>query len=167
MTYDQLSLTQFIPGFVKNIIDEQDRDCRDKMLLYLGDLMEDATHFSWTSAKSAHAVLLCEMEWRSLDWFNTDRIDHIRHAHAQHHSAPQKSNWQKTNDQTKKSWFCKAFQVGMCSHSKDHENNGKNHRHICAYCISQGRILTHPEKDCLFAKKSGLSKNDQMAAQQN
>ena len=69
VTYDQLSLTQFIQGFVKNIIDEQDRDCRDKMLLYLGDLMEDATDFSWTSAKSPHAVLLCEMERGSLDWF--------------------------------------------------------------------------------------------------
>ena len=34
VTYDQLSLTQFIQGFVKNIIDEQDRDCGDKMLLY-------------------------------------------------------------------------------------------------------------------------------------
>ena len=59
VTYDQLSLTQFIQGFVKNIIDEQDRDCKDKMLHYL---MEDATDFSWSSAKSAHAVLLCEME---------------------------------------------------------------------------------------------------------
>ena len=28
VTYDQLSLTQFIQGFVKNIIDEQDRDCK-------------------------------------------------------------------------------------------------------------------------------------------
>ena len=43
--------------------------------------MEDATDFSWTSAKSAHAVLLCEMERGSLDWFNTDRIDRIRRAH--------------------------------------------------------------------------------------
>ena len=32
------------------------------MLCYLGDLMEDTTDFSWGSAKSAHAVLMCEME---------------------------------------------------------------------------------------------------------
>ena len=35
---------------------------RKKMLHYLGDLMEDATDFSWANAKAAHAVLLCEME---------------------------------------------------------------------------------------------------------
>ena len=84
----KLSLTQFIQGFVKNIIDQEDRDCKDKMLHYLGDLMEDATDFSWSSAKSAHAVLLCEMERGSVDWFNTDRIDRIRRAHAQRHNAP-------------------------------------------------------------------------------
>ena len=167
VTYDQLSLTQFIQGFVKNIIDEQDRDCKDKMLHYLGDLMEDATDFSWSSAKSAHAVLLCEMERGSVDWFNTERIDRIRRAHAQRHTAPPKQSWQKTTDQAKKPWFCKAFQVGTCYHTKDHENNGKTHRHICAHCLAQGRILTHPEKDCLFAKKSNVAKNDQLAAQQN
>ena len=32
------------------------------MLLYLGDLMEDAKDFSWQGAKAAHAVLLCEVE---------------------------------------------------------------------------------------------------------
>ena len=57
--YDQLTLTQFIKGFVKNIIDESHRECKDRMLHYLGDLMDDATDFSWSSAKSAHAVLLC------------------------------------------------------------------------------------------------------------
>ena len=84
-----------------------------------------------------------------------------------HHNAPPKQNWQKTTEQTKKPWFCKAFQVGTCYHAKDHENNGKTHRHICAYCLAQGRILTHPEKDCLFTKKIKSPKNDQMAAQQN
>ena len=169
VTYDQLTLTQFIQGFVKNIIDESDRKCKDKMLHYLGDLMEDATDFSWSSAKSAHAVLLCEMERGSVDWFDTTRIDRIRRAHAQRHNPPSKQNWQKSNDQTKKPWFCKAFQSGLCSYSKDHEQNGKTHRHVCAHCLAQGRILTHSEKDCLFLKKTSnsMSKNEHMAAQQH
>ena len=74
------------------------------------------------------------------------------HSITMHHNALPKRNWQKTTEQTKKPWFCKAFQVGTCYHAKDHENNGKTHRHIRAYCLAQGRILTHPEKDCLFAK---------------
>ena len=56
VTYDQLTLTQFIQGFVKNIIDEPDRGCKDWMLYYLGDLMEDATDFSWSNLVG-HAVL--------------------------------------------------------------------------------------------------------------
>ena len=45
MTYDQLNLTQFVQGFVKNVLDEQNQDCREKMLTYLCDLMEDANDF--------------------------------------------------------------------------------------------------------------------------
>ena len=32
----------------------------EKMIQYMGELMEDATDFSWQGAKAAHAVLLCE-----------------------------------------------------------------------------------------------------------
>ena len=45
-----------VHGFVKNMIDEQDGECRDRMLYYLRDLIVDATNFSWSSAKSAHVV---------------------------------------------------------------------------------------------------------------
>ena len=37
-------------------------DNREFMLQYLGDIMEDASDFSWVSAKACHTVLLCEME---------------------------------------------------------------------------------------------------------
>ena len=63
---------------MKNMIDKKDRECRDIMLIYLENLMEDTTDFSWTSGKSAHAVLLCEMERGVVDWFDADRTDRIR-----------------------------------------------------------------------------------------
>ena len=34
VSYDQLSLTQFVQGLTRNILDEPDRDCRDHMLGY-------------------------------------------------------------------------------------------------------------------------------------
>ena len=95
----------WLNGFVKNIVDEKDRDCKDKMLHHLGDCMEDATDFSCSNAKSAHAVLLCEMERGSLDRFNTDQIYHIWCAHAQRHSAPPKYDLHKTTEQTKQHGF--------------------------------------------------------------
>ena len=62
MNYDQLSLTQWVQGFCRNVLEESDRGRRDIMISYLSDLMEDATDFSWQVAKVAHAVSLCEME---------------------------------------------------------------------------------------------------------
>ena len=68
VAYDQLSLTQWVHGFCKNILEEKSESRKDSMISYLGDLMEDATDFSWQGAKAAHAVLLCEMERGSLSW---------------------------------------------------------------------------------------------------
>ena len=163
VTYDNLSLTQFVQGFVKNVLEEPSQKSREKMLHYLGDLMEDATDFSWANAKAAHAVLLCEMERGVLTWADTSRIERIRRAHAQKHNIS-KPNWGK-NHENKRPWFCKQYQTGVCNFFKDHEVSGRLHRHICAFCLSQGRQLTHSEKDCHFAKRNG-PKNDQGAAQQ-
>ena len=66
VTYDQLSLTQWVQGFCKNILEEKSSQRRNTMVSYLVDLMEDATDFTWQRAKAAHAVLICEMERGSL-----------------------------------------------------------------------------------------------------
>ena len=66
VSYDQLTLTQWVQGFCCNILEEKSGSRKDVMISYLGDLMEDATDFSWQGAKAAHAVLLCEMERGSL-----------------------------------------------------------------------------------------------------
>ena len=70
-------------GFIKNILDEKNLENREFILQYLGDIMEDASDFSWVSAKACHAVLLCEMERGKVSWSDTSRIDRIRRAHAQ------------------------------------------------------------------------------------
>ena len=62
MSYDQLTMSQWVQGFCKNILDESNNSVREKMIQYMGELMEDATDFSWQGAKAAHAVLLCEFE---------------------------------------------------------------------------------------------------------
>ena len=82
ITYDQLSLTQWVQGFCKNILEQKSGSRQKSMVAYLSDLMEDATDFSWQGAKAAHAVLLCEMERGSVTWEDQDRIDRIRRAHA-------------------------------------------------------------------------------------
>ena len=108
--------------------------------------MEDATDFTWQGAKAAYAVLMCEMERGSLQWEDTDRIDRIQRAHAQKH-APGKGGWAKPSDPGRKPWFCKNFQSGNCTHTRDHEFNGKLQKHICAFCLMGGIQLGHAEKD--------------------
>ena len=108
------------------------------MISYLGDQMEDATDFSWQGAKAAHAVLLCEMEWDSLQWDHLDHIDRIRRAHTQKHMS-NRSGWVKPLDHSgRKPWYCKNYQIGECSHSRDHEFNGQIHKHICSFCLAGG-----------------------------
>ena len=62
VTYDQLSLTQWVQRFCKNTLEEKSSKTKDTMVSHLSDLMEDATDFTWQGAKAAHAVLMCEME---------------------------------------------------------------------------------------------------------
>ena len=152
INYDQLSLTQWVQGFCRNILEESSVEHRDAMVSYMGDLMEDATDFSWQSAKAAHAVMLCEMERGVLTWEDTDRIDRIWCAHAQKYLSNARQGWAKSGDNNRKPWFCKNYQQGLCSHSKEHEMNGRTHKHICAFCLSNGRQLAHAEKE-LYVQK--------------
>ena len=75
-------MCQFVQGFVKTVLDKKNAECKEQMLTYLCNPIEDANNFSWSSAKASHAVLLCEMERSALDWQDTNRIDRIHCAHA-------------------------------------------------------------------------------------
>ena len=85
VTYDQFTLTSWLQGFYKNILEENYTERKYIRVSYLSDLMEDATDFSWQGAKAVHAVLLCEMELGCLQEEDIDRIDWIRRAHTQKH----------------------------------------------------------------------------------
>ena len=50
---------------------------KDKMLVYLADMIEDARDFSWALAKAAHAVILCRMEDGKLNWADTQKLDRL------------------------------------------------------------------------------------------
>ena len=62
VSYDQLSIIQWVTGFCRIMRDEQDKTIQNSMLDYLIALFDDANDFSWDAAKASHAVLLCRME---------------------------------------------------------------------------------------------------------
>ena len=61
VSYDQLSIIQWVTGFCRIMHDEQDQTSKNSMLDYLIALFDDANDFSWDAAKASHAVLLCRM----------------------------------------------------------------------------------------------------------
>ena len=133
-TYDDLSITQWVAGFIRCIQEEKSECNRASMLHYMGNLMEDASDFSWEAAKASHAILLTNMEGNRITWGDTDKIDRIRRAHAQRHITPQGSvtsafKKSKTSS-TKNGLICKYFQEGTCKFQSSHRSAGQYYRHV-------------------------------------
>ena len=84
-SYDDLTITQWVSGFMRCIQDEKSETVRASMLDNLCNLMEDASDFSWDSAKACHAILLTNMEANRISWNETEKLDRIRRAHAKRH----------------------------------------------------------------------------------
>ena len=140
-TYDDLTITQWVSGFVRCIQEEKSDASRECMLDYLGNLMEDASDFSWESAKASHAIALTNMEADRLKWTDTDKLDRIRRAHAQRHVNPgQNSNvksaaWKKQkSNNAKTGLICRYFQEGTCKFSTHHRTAGQYFKHVCEQC---------------------------------
>ena len=86
LSYDDLTITQWASGLVWCMQEEKSEHNKACMLDHLGNIMEDASDFSWYSNKACHAVILTNME-AELNWADTDKIDRIRRAHAQRHTS--------------------------------------------------------------------------------
>ena len=77
-TYDELSQMQFTQGFIGCILEETDVNIRQKMLEYFPQLIQDAQETNWFNAKSAHKVLLIEMERGKISWKDVRLVNQMR-----------------------------------------------------------------------------------------
>ena len=167
VSYDQLSVTQWVAGFGRTMREESDPETRQYMLDYMISLMDDANDFSWISAKASHAVLLCHMEQGEVkSYSDVLAIDRIRRANAQKHVAnsaaisPQNPVFSKKFAKTTRSMPCTYFNQGTCLQKKSHETRGVLYKHICASCFaSAGKTCPHAEIECKN-KHKGQAKND-------
>ena len=165
VTYDQLSVTQWVAGFGRTMRDESDPEIRKHMLDYMISLMDDANDFSWISAKASHAVLLCRMEQGEVaSYADISAIDRIRRANAQKHVphsqvSPPKFNNGKKFTKITKTMPCTYFNQGTCLQKKSHETRGVLYKHFCASCFaSAGKTFPHSEVECKNKQKG--SKNE-------
>ena len=161
VTYDQLSVTQWVAGFGRIMKEEKNHEIKEHMLDYLVALFDDANDFSWDAAKASHAVLLCRMEQGEIKSYSeVEKIDRVRRANAQRHQFTSFSGQSKKFGQkNSKSTPCQYYNQGTCHQSKTHETRGVVYRHICSACFSNGKSFPHPENECKNKAKK-QSKNE-------
>ena len=161
ISYDQLTMPQWMAGFCRTMREETNQNLKDHMLNYLIDLMDDANDFSWGAAKASHAVLLCRMEQGEVTGYDQiDRIDRIRRANAQKHMTqdplyPNNAQFgKKTTLKAGKTMPCQFFNQNSCSYTSTHETRGVLYKHICSHCFTTAnRTFSHSEMDCRNKKK--------------
>ena len=146
VSYDQLTMGQWMAGFCRTMREEKNFKNKEAMLDYLIALLDDSNDFSWAAAKASHAVLLCRMEQGEItDYTQTDLVDRVRRAHAQrhvaHNSANSTQNFRKSK--TTKSMPCNFYNQGSCNFSTTHETKGVLYKHICSFCFSKGGKILH------------------------
>ena len=141
-TYDQLTPFQFMAGCLKGALDLPDVD-RMHALKYFTNLLEDASDFSFQSAKACHAVVLTTMEQDKLTWQNTDELDRLRRQHTQRHTTTVASQPAMTRSEKQREIPCKYYNDATCSKSESHITRGTWYLHICAKCRGD-----HKAKHC-------------------
>ena len=87
LTYDQLSITQWLLGFLRIRQEEQDPLIRENMIEYLTELAQDACDYSWEVDNGAHSVVLHRMGDGVVHWSNIKDVQKIRTRYAQITSA--------------------------------------------------------------------------------
>ena len=154
-SYDQLTPIQWMSGCIKGALDLCESD-RVLALKYFSNLLEDASDFSFDSAKACHAVVLSIMEQDKLNWSDTLELDRLRRQHAQRHLATptqrpvdKKASIKVDSSSEVKDMPCRFYNNSKCSRQESHLTKGVWFQHICSKCRGN-----HKVKNC-----PGFSKN--------
>ena len=157
-SYDNLTVMQFSQGFIGCILEEENSKIRQNMLMYLQQLYQDAQETNWYTAKSAHKILLLEMERGKLTWKDNSRVHQIRARYTQWPIHPSQTD--KKGGISKPAVPCKFYNNGNCIHEGEHMDGHVLQKHACAYCYRMvKRFCYHSESSC--NRKQMKGKNDQ------
>lgn len=149
--YDELTLAEFAAGYASILqLKTLPPDERTGRLDHFVVLMYLVTQFAWPAVREFHAAVLFEIECGRARWG-----DSFAHLESRLLRAMTKSSNSSSSRQPSAVLFCRDFQSGKCTHSKDHYGMIRNERkwlqHICAKCWTLSRtIARHTEfsADC-------------------
>lgn len=154
VTYDNLTLVEFAAGYASILrLPKLSAPEQTARIEHFTTLMYLATQFPWPLVRSLHAAALFETECGRLRWG-----DSFSHLEARLLHGPSNQSRSSTATTPKPAvQFCKAYQSGKCSFTKDHFGLIKNERkwvmHICAKCwLTQQDVQRHCENfaECPF-----------------
>lgn len=150
--YDELTLAEFSAGYASIIrkpsLSETERTAR---LDHFIGLMYLVTQFTWPAVREFHAAVLFEIECGRARW--EDSFSGLESRLLRNSSRPVESA--STGRSGMAVLFCRDFQNGKCTHTKDHYGTIRNEtkwlQHICAKCWTASRVIAkHSEfsADC-------------------
>ena len=174
VTYEQLTQSQFVLGYLRSVQDEENPLIRSNMVEYLTELFQNVCDYGWQAAKGAHLVVMTKMEDGLVTWGDLKRVNKIRKTYVR--STGTSNNYNNTdinNPMNKKvgkkpsSMPCKDFQEGRCTKQQDPDVGLITHKHICAYCLyTLNKMYGHSESVCNNKKRSRQGQNQHSYPQQ-
>lgn len=137
VSYDELTLEEFVAGYSAILllpqVSSHERKHRTE---HLGALMYLASIYEWPAVRSFHAAVLSEIERGRLNW--GDSFLHLENRTLAGLHKKTKEQKRPAPSSSNAVLFCRDYQKGSCSHSKDHYAMLKGEKkwlcHICAAC---------------------------------
>ncbi len=154
--YDDLTVADFVYGFMTRAELEDYVHEKDAMWDYLRDLMRDTKNRpgAWVHIRNYHAIFLTMLERRQITWTSKADISELKTLYVytvmtpaitERPAVPSIISNQNQGPPDKHYVPCLAYQHGTCNREDGH--NGLNH--ICNYCWREkGRANKHGEQAC-------------------
>ena len=148
VTYDELSMPQWVAGQLTNIYSISDPTLVKQALLQMIFAMRDASSLPWPAVRTAWASSMHEVEEGNLSWADSTQWAINRLSSSQIALAHTQTSTQQAGNRRP----CKFFNEGACTHEGHHGN----YSHFCTYCNKQGKNLHHPESKCNAKQRQGV-----------
>ena len=177
-SYEKMSQTEFVLGFIINIIEAPAYHYKDAMLQELRETFETATTAGWSVAKSAFEKTMTKIAAGRLNWDDTTAMLHTRFQANQQvlmgqnrgqyqqrafpgerqYRGTSKNQQRRAKYQGPRRYPCWNYNDGYCwVDTKDHTDPSTNttYLHICEICHKHDGQETHrhPAVDCPFRQQ--------------
>ena len=159
-SYEEMSLEEFILGYVRMLRDSDSQFDNSIMLEMLENLMEDTIDFKWSNAKAFFRSVGLEIERGKLSWDNAMEIQKRRLIQCRvvkSTAVPSKPQPEVRKMRAFNPIYtaCVAYQTSSCD--KDHDH--LPYVHACSFCYANRNQVCKPKEAQCFFKPKDSPKN--------